>query len=95
MNRREVWKQVLAAEVRRWSTLSFEALVAALQDIEIHTVERDSKEYQVEVQLLQKTDTRLQVLVSVDDGSLPASFVPASATFVVERSPKAASSGSA
>ena len=95
MRRRDIWRAVLASEIRRWSELSFEALVQALPDVVAHTVERESNVYQVEVQLLRKTDTQIQVLVSVDDGSLPASFFPESATFVVERASKDSTSRSA
>lgn len=95
MNRREIWREVLASEVQRWSALPFEALLETLRDLVVHTVKRNSKVYQVEVQLLRKTDTQVRVLVSVDDGSLPASLIPESATFVVERASKPSTSGSA
>lgn len=87
MTRREEWRSVLESEVDRLSVLSYEALMDALPDLECYTVERGSKIYQVEVQLLAKTDD-VRVLVSVDDGSLPASLFPVSAIFVVERHPK-------
>ena len=85
MTRREEWRSVLESEVGRLSTLSYEALMHVLPDLECYTIERGSKIYQVEVQILEKTNEHVQVLVSVDDGSLPASLVPSSATFVVEK----------
>ena len=85
MGRREIWKAVLDTEIRRWAELSYDDLIDALRDLKVYVVERDSKEYQVEVQRLKTTDTWVQALVSVDDGSLPASLVPATGTFVVEK----------
>ena len=76
MTRREEWRSVLESEVSRLSALSYEDLMDALPDLECYTVERGSKTYQVEVQLLKETETFAQVSVSVDDGSLPASISP-------------------
>ena len=47
--------------------------------------ERDSKKYQVEVELLQDTDTYVHVMVAVDDGLLPASISPVTATFTCDK----------
>ena len=41
-------------------------------------VELESKMYQLEVSLLEDTGEYLQVVISVDDGTLPASFRPVS-----------------
>ena len=87
MGRREIWKDVLDTELRRWAELSYDELVDALRDLKVYVVERDTKEYQVEVQRLETTDMSIQVLISVDDGRLPASLVPSTATFVVEKKP--------
>jgi hypothetical protein len=62
----------------------------ALKDVTAYTVENDSKTYQVEVQLLENTDTYLHVMVAVDDGHLPASFMPLTGTFIREKAPPAA-----
>ena len=86
MGRRKTWNGILESEVRRWSALSYTDLIDALRDLKTYVVVRESKEFQVEVQLLQTTHTSAQVLVSVDDGSLPASLIPSTGTFVVERS---------
>ena len=76
MKRREVWRKVLEGEVRRWSALSAEELVAQLGDHQAYEVTLDGKPYQVEVELLDDTPEFVQVMVAVDDGSLPASIVP-------------------
>jgi len=64
-------------------------LVSGLNDLECYEVEFDSKKYQVEVELLEITEQYLHVIVSVDDGSLPASIFPSSRSFILPREPPA------
>ena len=85
MTRREVWKQVLDREVQRWSAMSCAELEAVLNETQNYEVEFDSKRYQVEVELLRNTKEFLQVIVSVDDGSLPASLVPVNSIFICSK----------
>jgi hypothetical protein len=82
MKRREQWQPVLDAEVKRWEAKSCEELVSALMDEQVYEVEFESKQYQVEVCLLENTDQYIHVCVSVDDGSLPASLSPLSFSFL-------------
>jgi hypothetical protein len=82
MKRRDLWRKVLAAEVQRWSALSAEELLVKLSDIQVYEVMLDGKPHQVEVQLLEDTPEHVQVMVGVDDGSLPASLRPESDTFI-------------
>jgi len=82
MKRRDAWRKVLEAEVQRWSALSAEDLLAKLRDIQVYEVALDGKPYQVEVQLLQDTPEHVQVMIAVDDGSLPASIVPVTEIFI-------------
>ena len=82
MKRRDLWRKVLEAEVQRWSPLSAEELLAQLQDIQAYEVTLDGKNYQVEVELLADTPEQVQVMVAVDDGSLPASIVPVTEIFI-------------
>ena len=85
--RRMAWRAVLAAEVRRWSALSCEELLEKLCDIQVYEVELDGKSHQVEVQLLRETPDYVEVIVGVDDGSLPASIVPATEIFRRDKCP--------
>ena len=85
MSRRQEWQKVLDTEVQRWSEKSCEQLIAELSDVQAYEVERDSKNYQVEVELLENTETYLHIMVAVDDGSLPASFRPLTQTFIREK----------
>jgi hypothetical protein len=88
MGRRKAWRAVLEAEVRRWSALSSQDLLAKLGSSQVYEVEFDGKPYQVEVEILADEPEHVQVMVSVDDSSLPASLVPAIDTFVRAKRPK-------
>jgi hypothetical protein len=85
MKRREQWRPVLDAEVKKWSTKSCAELVAELPDVQAYEVELEGNKYQVEIQLLENTDKYVHVSVAVDDGSIPASFRPLSSSFVREK----------
>jgi hypothetical protein len=87
MSRRKEWQKVLDAEIQRWSALSWEELISRLHDIESYEVKIDSKTYQVEVELLENTDTYVHVMVAVDDGTLPASITPLTESFIREKRP--------
>ncbi len=82
MSRRAEWRKILDAETERWSAMAFEQLIAELRDVRAYEVELESKMYQVEVELLENTAGYVHVMVSVDDGSLPASLSPATETFL-------------
>jgi hypothetical protein len=85
MTRREQWRPVLEAEVKRWSAMSREELISALVEDQNYEVEFESRRYQIEVQLLEKTPGYVHVLVAVDDVSLPASLAPLTSDFIVQR----------
>ncbi len=85
MTRREVWKQVLDREVQHWSAMSPGELEAVLAKQQNYEVEFNSKRYQVEVDVLENTPEFLHVVISVDDGSLPASLLPVSRGFLCRK----------
>jgi hypothetical protein len=80
--RRDAWRLVLEAEIKRWSAMSCERLAAELADDQVYEVEFHSKMYQVEVELLENTERYIHVVVAVDDGSLPASIRPLTDSFI-------------
>ncbi len=86
MKRREEWRPVLDAEVGRWLEKSYEQLLSELPEVTVYEIEFAAKQYQVEVELLENTTEYVHVLVSVDDGSLPASLFPLSHTFIRRKS---------
>jgi hypothetical protein len=81
MSDRQAWLEILAAERRRWSSMCEGKLLSELNDVQSYEVEWDSKKYQVEVELLEDTDTYMHV-VAVDDGLLPASIAPVTDSFI-------------
>ena len=85
MTRRQNWQKVLDREVQRWSALPGDRLLSELSKIKVYEVEDESKAYQVEVEILENTPTYVHVLVSVDDGSLPASIRPESHSFICRK----------
>lgn len=82
MNRREEWKKVLDAETERWSGKSCDQLIAELHEVQAYTVEAGSKEYQVEVEILENTQEYVHVALGVDDGSFPSYIHPESRSFI-------------
>ncbi len=85
MSQREEWRKVLDSEVKRWSGMSCEQLASELREGQAYEVDLDSKYYQVEVELLENTEQYLRVAVSVDDGSLPASILPLTHSFICRK----------
>ena len=81
-SRQAAWQEVLAAELKRWSTQSYAELVSSLHDVQAYEVERGPQKYQVEVELLEQTDDYVHIAVAVDDGTLPASLSPLTHTFI-------------
>ena len=71
-----LWQSVLDAEVQRWSTMPLEELFARLRELDVCEIELQGKMHQVEVELLQDTGKHLQIMIAVDDGTLPRSLSP-------------------
>ena len=86
LSRREQWRPILDAELKRWSTKSCDQLAIELTEERVYEVEFEGKNHQVEVTLLENTDKYLHVGVAVDDCSVPASLYPLSSSFIRERS---------
>jgi hypothetical protein len=85
MKRREQWRLVLDAEVKRWSAKSHAELIAELPDVQAYAVESEGRKHQVEVRILENTERYIHVVISVDDGTLPASLRPLSSSFIREK----------
>jgi hypothetical protein len=83
--RRQEWRPVLEAEMKRWSAMSCDQLISALSDVEVYEIEFEFKKYQVEVQLLENTDSYVHVLVSVDDGHFWRAMHPLSTSFICKK----------
>ena len=85
MSRREEWQKVLQRELSQWSSMSCNDLPAELRTRNVYEVVAESKQYQVEVKLLEDTPEYLHGSVAVDDGSLPASIRPESESFLCRK----------
>lgn len=85
MKRREQWRPVLDAELKRWNAKSSEQLLAELAEVQAYEIEFENKKYQVEVEILENTEKYVHVMVAVDDGTLPTSIRPLNASFIRER----------
>jgi len=85
MTRRQQWQEVLQAEMQRWSALTYDQLLALLRTTTAYQIERGSRTFQVEIEALENTPEYVHVAISVDDGSVPASFVPVTQSFVTTR----------
>jgi len=82
---RKKWREVLECEVALWSKKKFQQVIAELPSTKAYRVRVDSVVYQVEVVLLENNESYIHVAVIVDDGTLPASISPASATFILNK----------
>jgi len=70
--------------------MSWRQLVSELRDgLQAYQVEFESKQYNVEVELLENTEQYLHVVVAVDDGSLPASISPLCHSLIRHKTPPA------
>jgi hypothetical protein len=87
MGDKKAWREVLDAEVQRWSSMALDELLAGVRDVQAYEVERDSRKYQVEVEVLENTEMYVHVMVAVDDGRLPASISPVTTTFIRPKLP--------
>jgi hypothetical protein len=78
MSWQQEWRKVLDLELQRWSAKSNDELLFELQreGHQAYEVELDSRKYQVEVELLENTESYLHVALAVDDGILPRSIHP-------------------
>ena len=85
MSRREEWRKELQGELSRWSSMACNDVLVELRNRGVYAVVAESKQYQVEMELLEDTPEYLHVSIAVDDGSMPASIRPESASFLCRR----------
>jgi hypothetical protein len=85
MRRRETWRPILEAEIRRWEAKSCALLISELAHVVTYEVEFDAQRYQVEVQLVENTDTYVHVGIAVDDASFWGAVRPLSSSFIRDK----------
>jgi len=65
--------------------MSCAQLASQLADVRTYEVEFESKKYQVEVQVLENTDSYVHVSVAVDDGHFWRAMRPLSSSFICRK----------
>lgn len=65
--------------------MSCAELASELADVQTYEVEFESKKYQVEVQILEKTDSYVHVGITVDDGYFWRAMRPLSSSFICRK----------
>jgi hypothetical protein len=85
MTRRDEWQAILDSEVKRWTSMSCDEVLSELRVRGVYEITDGSKHYQVEAELLVDSPDYIQVLIAVDDGTLPESLHPASQGFICAR----------
>ena len=76
----------LAKELAAWRRLSADEILERLEDEETYyETECEGFEFQVEVTLATVTEDFVQILISVDDGTLPRSLIPLTTTELIPR----------
>lgn len=75
-----LWRPVLEAELQKWRAEPASLLRARLEKPAVY--ESGDTGLQVEVELIESRPDYVHVAVSVDDGTLPASIHPLTASFV-------------
>ena len=56
--------------------------VSNLNDKQVYEIEFDSKRYQIEIEILESTEEYIHVMMAIDDGTLPASILPLTYSFI-------------
>jgi DNA relaxase NicK len=85
MKQREPWRPVLEAEMKRWSAMSCAELASQLADVQTYEVEFESKKYQVEVQILENTNSYVHVGIAVYVGHFWRAMRPLSSSFICRK----------
>ncbi len=75
-SRREEWRPVLAAEVKRWSAMPCEQILVEVPSADGYQVEFQGKQYNVEIQILEDTKDYVHVEVGVGRWQSSSVFPP-------------------
>lgn len=84
---KEELKKALIAEKNKYTSKSFEELVKIQKPITYQGGIGDNW-YQVEVQILEKTEKYVHLSISVDDGRIPKAILPLCEDFILYKDDK-------
>ena len=76
---------LLDAEAKSWAAKPFDQLVLDLSDVAAYGRSEGEDFHQFEVQIVEREEDFLHILISVDDGSLWRSMSPLTRGFFVHR----------
>ncbi len=74
-------QRLLDAEIKAWAAKPYQQLLDELVDVEAYERGAGEAFHQFEVQIIEREEACLHVLVSIDDGGLLRSFSPLTRSF--------------
>ena len=75
----------LDREIRRWSEMAPQRLIAELSAPCAYEVEDESGRYQIEARLLENKESYLHLMLSAFDGSLRRFVFPVTRTIIIDK----------
>jgi hypothetical protein len=78
-------KRILASEIERWESMPVDQLISELTSVSAYQVKDGPSTCQVEVELLENTETYIHVMVAVDNGRFLSALKPATDSFIVPK----------
>jgi len=84
MSRKKL-RPILDAAVAKWQAKSCDELVLELAEDQGNQIEFESRDYNVEVTLLENAAEHIHFMVPVDDGALLSAFHPLSERLLLRR----------
>ena len=69
MRKREKLRDILVAEISRWSAMPYDELISQLQSECVYQVESESTQFHLDVQVLENTDEYVHVMVGIHDST--------------------------
>jgi hypothetical protein len=85
MRKRDKLREILAAEISRWSAMPYDELILQLQGECVYQVESESTQFHLDVQVLENTDEYVHVMVGIHDGSFWGFISPLSDSFITRK----------
>ncbi len=82
---KEELRNLLDAEVRLWTAKPYQQLRDELADVVASQRGQDDGFHQFEVEMIEREETYVHVIVSIDDGSFRRAFSPLTRGFIVHR----------
>ncbi|MFZ0305360.1 MAG: hypothetical protein WAL75_21905 [Terracidiphilus sp.] len=85
MSDRKKSRGVLEGEAALWSKKTPDQIIAELPETKAYQIRVESVEYNVEVELLENTESYIHFAIGVEDGRLPSAIFPVSDSFILKK----------